>query len=120
VSGLDVAGVAAHEPAMRMLARLEQPADGFAATARLGIANGVTVELDLSGTLDVAAEVARLGRDLAAAEKERVQTAAKLANADFLAKAPEAVVTKVRDRSAAADAEIERINAQLTALTSRS
>jgi valyl-tRNA synthetase len=120
VTGLDAAGVAAHEPAIRMLARLEQPADGFVATATLGIANGVTVELDLSGTLDVAAEVARLGRDLAAAEKERVQTAAKLANADFLAKAPEAVVTKIRERAAAADAELERINAQLTALTSRS
>ena len=48
-----------------------------------------------------------------------MQTAAKLANADFLAKAPDAVVTKIRDRAAAADADIERINAQLTALTSR-
>jgi valyl-tRNA synthetase len=76
----------------------------------------VTVELDLSGTLDVAAETARLGRDLAAAQKEKAQTAAKLDNADFLAKAPEAVVAKIRERAAAADADIARITAQLGAL----
>jgi len=119
VSGLRAAGVAAHEAAIRMLARLDAPMDGFTPTATLGIANGVTVELDLSGTLDVAAETSRLGRDLAAAEKEKAQTAAKLANADFLAKAPEHVVGNIRERASAADAEIERINAQLAALRSR-
>ena len=99
-----------------MLARLEAPADGFTPTATLAIANGVTVELDLSGTIDVAAETARLGRDLFAAEKEKVQTATKLDNADFLAKAPDAVVAKIRDRAAAADADITRITAQIAAL----
>ncbi|HKE63093.1 MAG TPA: valine--tRNA ligase [Micromonosporaceae bacterium] len=119
LSGLDAAGVAPHEPAIRVLARLEAPTDGFAPTATLGIANGVTVELDLSGTLDVAAETARLGRDLATAEKERAQTEAKLGNADFLAKAPDHVVANIRDRAAIASAEIERITAQLAALRSR-
>ncbi|HEU0237980.1 MAG TPA: valine--tRNA ligase, partial [Micromonosporaceae bacterium] len=118
LSGLDSAGVAAHEPSIRALARLEAPTDGFAPTATLGSANGVTVELDLSGTLDVAAETARLGRDLATAEKERTQTEAKLGNADFLAKAPDHVVANIRDRAAIASAEIERITAQLAALRS--
>jgi valyl-tRNA synthetase len=117
VGGLDQAGLAAHEPAIRMLARLEPPADGFAATATLAIANGVSVGLDLSGTIDVAAETARLGRDLAAAEKEKVATAAKLGNAEFLGKATEAVVAKIRDRAAAAEADIVRIRAQIAALT---
>ncbi len=116
VDGLVGAGLAAHEPAIRMLARLEAPADGFTPTATLAIANGVSVELDLSGTIDVAAETARLQRDLFAAEKEKVQTAAKLDNADFLAKAPDAVVAKIRDRAAAADADIARITAQIAAL----
>jgi valyl-tRNA synthetase len=64
----------------------------------------------------VAAETARLGRDLAVAEKEKAQTAAKLGNAEFLAKAPDAVVAKIRDRAAAADADIARITAALAAL----
>ncbi len=116
VDGLAQAGLAAHEPAIRMLARLEEPTDDFTATATLAIANGVTVGLDLSGTIDVAAETARLGRDLAAAEKEKVATAAKLGNAEFLGKAPEAVVAKIRDRAAAAEADIARITAQIAAL----
>jgi valyl-tRNA synthetase len=120
ITGLDEAGLAAHEPAIRMLARLQDAAKGFTPTATLGIGNGVTVELDLSGTLDIAAETARLSRDLAAAEKERTQTAAKLANAGFVAKAPEPVIAKIRDRAVAAEAEIERINVQLSALVSRS
>jgi len=117
ITGLSAVGVEAHEPAIRSLARLEPPADTFAATASLGITGGVTVELDLSGTLDVAAETARLGRDLAAAQNEKAQTEARLANAEFLAKAPEAVVAKIRERAAAADADIARISAQLEALT---
>jgi valyl-tRNA synthetase len=116
VVGLDRAGLGAHEPAIRMLARLEEPANGFTSTATLAIASGVTVELDLSGTIDVAAETARLGRDLAAAEKEKAQTAVKLGNAEFLAKAPDPVVAKIRDRAAAADADIERITALLDGL----
>jgi valyl-tRNA synthetase len=116
VSGLAEAGLAAHEPAIRILARLEPTAEDFAATATLAIANGVTVALDLSGTIDVAAEIARLGRDLAAAEKEKAAAAAKLGNTEFLAKAPDAVVAKIRDRAATAEADIARITAQLAAL----
>ncbi len=64
----------------------------------------------------MAAETARLGRDLAAAEKEKVATAAKLGNTEFLGKAPDAVVAKIRDRAAAAEADIARITAQIAAL----
>ncbi len=116
ITGLAGAGVADHETAVRMLTRLDLPADGFAPTASLGIQNGVGVELDLSGTLDIPAERARLGRDLAAAEKERAQTAAKLGNPAFLGKAPDAVVASIRDRAAVAESEIARITAQLAAL----
>jgi valyl-tRNA synthetase len=119
LTGLDAAGIGAHESEIRILARLDAESEAFAPTATLGIANGVTVALDLSGTLDIAAETARLNRDLNAAQKEKAQTAAKLGNADFLAKAPEHVVAKIRERATIADAEIERLNAQLAALTSR-
>jgi valyl-tRNA synthetase len=41
---------------------------------------------------------------------------AKLANTDFIDKAPEPVVTKVRTRLASAESDIERITGQLGAL----
>jgi valyl-tRNA synthetase len=79
-------------------------------------AGTVVVELDTSGTIDVAAERRRLEKDLAAAQKELASTAAKLDNADFLAKAPEAVIGKIRDRQRVAQEETDRITARLAAL----
>ena len=67
LDGLAGAGIAAHEPLIRSLVRLDEPADGFAATATLAVAGGVTVALDTRGTIDVAAERARLAKDRAAA-----------------------------------------------------
>jgi valyl-tRNA synthetase len=115
LAGLDASPLRLHEDAIRSLARLTPPADGFAPTSSLPVA-GVTVELDLSGAIDVAAERRRLEKDLAAAERETAQTAAKLGNADFLAKAPDAVVGKIRDRLSTAQADIARIQDQLAAL----
>ncbi|WP_035806204.1 valine--tRNA ligase [Kitasatospora mediocidica] len=116
-AALELAGtvLVAHEDAIRSLARLSAAEDGFTATASLPV-GGVTVSLDLSGTIDVPAERKRLQKDLAAAEKEKTQTAAKLGNEGFLAKAPEDVVVKIRARQSAAEADIERITAQLAAL----
>jgi valyl-tRNA synthetase len=108
--------LAAHEPLIRALARLDAPGDGFAATASLAAPGGVTVELDTRGALDVAAERARLGKDRAAAEKEIAQTRAKLDNPAFVDKAPEAVVAKAAARLAAAEADLARIAAALESL----
>ncbi|TWG00034.1 valine--tRNA ligase [Kitasatospora viridis] len=109
------AGLADHEAAIRSLARLAVPAEGFAATASLSAA-GAAVALDLSGAIDVAAERKRLAKDLAAAEKELAQTTGKLGNEGFLAKAPEDVVAKIKARQTAAEGDIARITAQLAAL----
>jgi valyl-tRNA synthetase len=109
-------GAGPHEPAVRALLRLAQPDDGFTPTASLTTAAGVLVELDLSGAIDVAAERARLGKDLAAAQKELDTNAAKLANQSFTGRAPEAVVAKVRERLAAAESDVARITSALAAL----
>jgi valyl-tRNA synthetase len=53
---------------------------------------------------------------LAAAQKELASTAAKLGNADFLAKAPDHVVGKIRDRQQVAQEESDRISARLAGL----
>jgi valyl-tRNA synthetase len=115
--GLPGVGLSGHEQLIRSLARLE-PGDGegFQATATLAITGAVGVELDTRGTIDVAAERARLAKDRAAAEKERAGAQAKLGNRSFLDKAPEHVVAKIRERLAAAEAELARTTAALDAL----
>ena len=123
ITGLDEAGLAGEQAALGSLVRLDPPADGFAPTATLEIALPagsdqvtVRVELDTSGAIDVAAERARLGRDLAAAQKELEQADRKLTNPKFVEKAPADVVDGIRSRRAAAVLETERITGRLAAL----
>ncbi len=116
-AGPAVGNATIDEAAVRALLRLDEPGPDFTPTGSpLTTAVGVRVELDLSGTIDVAAERARLSKDLAAAQKERDVNTTKLLNDSFVSKAPEPVITKVRDRLTAAEAEIDRISAALDAL----
>ncbi|MFJ8013952.1 valine--tRNA ligase [Streptomyces sp. NPDC096339] len=114
---LDLTGtaLAPHEGAIRQLLRLQPEGDSFSATATLPVA-GATVALDLSGTIDVAAERKRLSKDLAAAEKEKQQAEAKLGNEAFIAKAPDNVVDKIKGRLAKAEVDIARLQTQLDGL----
>jgi valyl-tRNA synthetase len=113
--GLDGSPVAGHEEAVRFLLRLTPPADGFTPTAAIE-AEGVTVELDTAGTIDVAAERRRMEKDLAAARKEAGQARAKLDNPSFTAKAPAAVIDKTRQRLETAETDITRLTERLAAL----
>jgi valyl-tRNA synthetase len=109
------------EAALRALARLDQPGDAFAPTATLEVplsGGPVHVELDTSAAIDVAAERARLGRDLAAAQKELDAADKKLGNPKFVEKAPAPVVDGIRTRRDAAAADIARVSARLAALPS--
>ena len=74
------------------------------------------MELDLAGTVDVAAERARMEKDLAVARKEAAQMAAKLGNPVFTNKAPADVVAKSRRRLADAEVDIARLEARLASL----
>ncbi|GAB3160523.1 valine--tRNA ligase [Microbispora hainanensis] len=107
--------LAAHEGAIRVLLRLDEPTDTFNPTARLTVGT-VVVEIDTAGAIDVAAERKRLEKDLAVARKEQAQVTAKLGNEQFMAKAPEDVVAKVRRRAEQAAEDISRLEAQLAAL----
>nr|WP_316246847.1 valine--tRNA ligase [Microbispora tritici] len=107
--------LAAHEGAVRVLLRLDEPSETFTPTARLTVGT-VLVEIDTAGAIDVAAERKRLEKDLAVARKEQAQVTAKLGNEQFMAKAPEDVVTKVRRRAEQAAEDISRLEAQLAAL----
>ncbi|WP_117214960.1 valine--tRNA ligase [Allorhizocola rhizosphaerae] len=113
-----VSGIDEHEALVRSLARLDEPGEGFAASATVTIAGGVVVALDTRGAIDVAAERARLTKDRAVAEKEITQARAKLGNEGFLSKAPADVVAKLRGRLATAEADIARIDDALARLSS--
>jgi valyl-tRNA synthetase len=115
LTGIAATPLAAHEGSIRALLRLSPPGEGFAPTASLA-AEGVTVELDTAGAIDVAAERRRMEKDLAAARTEAEQAQRKLANESFVARAPEEVVAKTRSRLAAAQADIERLSGRLAAL----
>jgi len=119
VEGLDAVGLADQRAYLDSLARLESAGDEFAATATVEVrlsAGTATVAIDTSGTVDVEAERKRAAKDLAAAEKELAGTTGKLGNEQFLSKAPDAVVAKIKARQELAIAEVERLKAKLAAL----
>jgi valyl-tRNA synthetase len=107
--------LARHEEGVRSLLRLTPAGAGFAASASVE-AEGVTVELDLAGVVDVAAERRRMEKDLAAARAEAEQTSRKLGNESFTGKAPAEIVEKTRQRLEAANADITRLEQRLAAL----
>lgn len=118
LDGLAGAAIAGHEPLIRSLVRLDTAGAEFHASATLTMPGEVRVALDTRGSIDVAAERARLVKDRAAAEKEAGQARTKLDNPAFVGKAPEPVVRKIRDRLVAAEADLARIDAALEALPS--
>jgi valyl-tRNA synthetase len=115
LAGIEATALAGHEARIRALLRLNPPAEGFAASASIEV-EGITVELDLAGVIDVAAERRRMEKDLAAARAEAGQAERKLANADFTSRAPEAVVAKTRQRLEMARADIARLKQRLASI----
>ena len=114
-AGIAESPLAPHEASIRALLRLTEPAGGFSPNASVQ-AEGITVRLDTSTGIDVAAERRRLAKELAAAQADAEVSQRKLASPSFIEKAPADVVTKSRDRLAAAQAEIGRLEERLAAL----
>jgi valyl-tRNA synthetase len=105
--------------AIRRLARasevraLEGDIPHGAAQAVLGEA---TIILPLAGIIDLAAERTRLDRERGKVAAEADKVAKKLGNPDFVARAKEEVVEENRDRLAAMQSEMARLDAALARL----
>ncbi len=103
---------------LKRLARLSAvtvgtaPSEGAVPVAAPGIA-GV---LPLAGVIDILAERARLGREIGKVEADARKTEAKLANADFVARAPEEVIEENRERLADAKGRLATLGAALARL----
>jgi valyl-tRNA synthetase len=100
------------------LARLEgvreaDQAPAGAAQFPLGEATGA---LSIAGFIDLKAETARLTKAVAQFEADAQRVLKKLENADFMARAPEAVVQENRDKLAEAEAGKAKLVAALARL----
>jgi valyl-tRNA synthetase len=77
------------------------------------VVGGATAALPLAGIIDLAAERARLEKEIARTEGEIARIDKKLANESFVARAPEEVVEQEREKRAAYLADRERLLAAL-------
>jgi valyl-tRNA synthetase len=122
-AGRDVGGrLARHRDLILTLARLESVGEAEAAPAgsALFVVGGVTGALAIADFVDLAAETARLAKEIAGHDADIDRTRKKLANPDFIARAPETVVEENRERLAeaiGAKARLESARLRLEALT---
>jgi len=94
--------LSAHEAAILRLARAESVTldDTPPAGAVQIVSDEATVCLPLAGVIDLEAEATRLAKETAKLEGEIARIDKKLANAGFLAKAPEEIVVAEREKRA--------------------
>lgn len=114
--GTDLLG---EEDMIRSMVRVDAPDEDFEVSATVEVRlSGVTTEiaLDTSGTVDKEAEKARVSKELAAAQKEIETTSKQLNNENFISRAPEEVVEKIRERARVAEEEVARLTARLEGL----
>jgi len=104
-------GRVAHDQLQIVEALAEKPQQ--AATIVIG---AVEAYLPLAGLIDLAAERARVQKELEAAEADVARRRAKLDNQGFVGKAPAAVVQRERDSLAAAEAALAKLQARLAEL----
>jgi valyl-tRNA synthetase len=82
------------------------------------VVEGQEVFVPLAGMIDLDVERARLGKEIAQKEGFLRGVEGKLANGQFLERAPEEVVAKERQKAADARAELEKLRANLADLGS--
>ena len=107
-----------HRPAIERLARIEGvEAATSAPKASLQIVLGeATYALPVGDVIDLKAESARLQKEIKKLVDEVGKIDAKLANAAFVARAPEEVVEEQRERRAQAEQTVARLSAALERL----
>jgi len=100
---------------IKRMARVEnvETAKTAPATSAQFFAGATLVAMPLGGLVDVASEVARLEKEIARERADIVKIDSKLANADFVARAPEEIVAENHERRESALARITKMTAAL-------
>jgi valyl-tRNA synthetase len=78
----------------------------------LALVGDLKVMVPLAGLIDVAAEQARLDKELQKARQDLERIEKKLGNENFVAKAPEEVVAKERDKASDLQGRIDTLAEQ--------
>jgi valyl-tRNA synthetase len=118
VEAADAAFVQAAGPLLQALGRLGEvkwlanEAAFAAATAAAPVAVAGTLRLALEVQVDVAAETARLDKEIARLSGEIAKAEGKLGNASFVERAPAAVVAQERERVAGFRQALDRLRSQ--------
>ena len=98
------------------LANLEQVhwlnKDDEAPMAATALVGDMEILVPLAGFIDTAAELARLDKEISKLEKDIAGLNGKLSNESFVSKAPEAVVNKEKERLAANQSALEKLQQQ--------
>ena len=80
------------------------------------VVRGEVIALPLAGIIDIAAERARLQKEMARIASDIARVDAKLANADFIARAPEEVVEGEREKREEAQGRRAKVSEALERL----
>ncbi|MGQ9687914.1 MAG: valine--tRNA ligase [Desulfobaccales bacterium] len=107
-----------HQQAIRLLARVQDlqlqppgapPAAAAKAVVMSGDGNSLDLVMPLSGLIDFKEEARRLNREMDKLSRELAQVQKKLANEDFLSKAPAEVVAREKDRLTALNEKLTKL-----------
>jgi valyl-tRNA synthetase len=112
--------LAATQPLLLRMAKLERidwlVADQEPPPVAMQVVGDLKLMVPLAGLIDVAAEFARLDKEIARRSQELGRIEAKLANPSFVAKAPPQVVAKERDRATEMQQALAALREQRAAL----
>jgi len=99
-SAVDAQRLMRHDEVLRRMARLDDTGTGDALPAGSvsSVVGGSVVALQIGNLIDKAEAQNRLDKEIASLEKDILSTEKKLANADFVARAPEEIVEENRER----------------------
>jgi valyl-tRNA synthetase len=111
--------IARHREHFVRLARVErfEPVESLPPGGIQAVVEGATLILALGEVVDLAKERERLGKEIGKLDEELAKIGAKLANANFLAKARPEVVEEQRERQVDATRDRDRLRAAYDRLT---
>jgi valyl-tRNA synthetase len=114
----DLSRLAANQDFLSRLANLESiiQLEGKAPASATALVGKMEILIPLEGLIDKDAEIKRLDKEIAKLEKTIKQSAGKLSNENYTAKAPAEVVEKERTKLAEMEQALSQLQEQRTAL----
>ena len=120
VTGNGAGRARGHGEMLKRLARVgtvdsAPPAPGLVGASAV-LRDGTVLFLPLAGVIDLEREVGRLNRELARLETRLGGLRSKLANENFVTRAPEAVVAREREKLASCEVQFNKLREKVAAL----